>query len=124
MISRHIRLRNLTVPLKPNTILSRLLFLLPGHLQRLFLLPRNTGELAFRADEVAPWVEDGEEEQRNHHGKAVEGVGVLLVEEDWVFGSEAARKFDDAEDDSNLFVEITVLDTEQRGIELRVVDVP
>lgn len=109
LTSRPIRLRNKITP-KSTPILKRLLLLLSSHFQCLFLLPRNLGELAVRPDEVPTRVEDGEDEQRHHHGETVQGVDVFFVKGDWVLGPEATGELDDAEDDSDLVVDI-LLDT-------------
>jgi hypothetical protein len=79
---------------------SRLFFLL-SQFHSLLLLPR--GELALRADKEAARMPDGKDEQGDHHGEAVEGVGVLLVEGNGVGGRvNTLGELNETEDDTDL----------------------
>ena len=92
-------------------VLHLLLGLLRGFLfgfEGFLLLAAKAGEVGFWADERAPWVQDRENQEGDHHGRRVEGVGICFVEGDRVGGLDAAREFGDAVDDADLEVGVSV----------------
>ena len=78
--------------------LRRLLVALP-----LSLLPsRELVELALGPDQIPPWVPDSEDEKGYHDGETIEGVGICLVEGDWIARRNSAGELGHTKDDANL----------------------
>ena len=77
------------------------------------LLPsRQLVELTLRSNQIPPWVPDSNDKKGHHDRKTIEGIGICLVEGDWIAWRNAAGELGHPEDDSNL-IRVSV-NSEQR----------